>query len=288
MDATISRKMWRTLEPYHGMIYFVPEAAQAYQKVGLDLETHPRMGYFASRGAAMGAVSAEMIIATFFNFNPTLVRRVIPAAWKLAEPEKILAARLEAVDAALRRSLGDALESAEIAEAAKLAQEAANVCKAYPEGRPLFAAHAALPWSDIPHLVLWQAQTLLREFRGDGHIAAMTVEGVNGCEALVIHAATGAVPAKALQASRAWPDEDWAAACARLVRRGWLNEDGSFTEAGKNHRDWVELRTDQLAFAPWEHLGEEGCQRLRELVRPLSKKLVEIGTFPARLAILED
>ncbi|MGZ7013283.1 MAG: helix-turn-helix domain-containing protein, partial [Acidimicrobiales bacterium] len=99
---------------------------------------------------------------------------------------------------------------------------------------------------------------------------------------LVIHGATGEVPAAVLQASRARTDDEWAAAEARLRDRGWLDADGALTEAGRAHRQWVEDRTDQLALAPWQHLGLDGCNRLRELVRPLSKAIVASGTLGFR------
>jgi hypothetical protein len=159
-----ARKTWRTVEPLHGMIYFAPESGQSYARLGLEGTS----GYFASRSAAMGAVGAETVIATFYNFNPDLVRAAIPSAWAASSPAAILEARLEAADAALRRMLGDAVTSEEMGRAAGLARRAAERAGERYEGRPLFAAHAGLPWPEQPHLVLWHAQTLLREFRGDG------------------------------------------------------------------------------------------------------------------------
>jgi hypothetical protein len=283
MLPTFSRQMYRTLEPYHAMIYFVPEARSAYERLGLEGRS---MGYFASRGAPLGAVSAEVVTAIFYNFHPALVRSVIPEAWQRATPAQISAARLEAADSALRRILGASLETPEVAEAANLAREAITACPL--EGRPLFAATALLPWSDAPYLALWQAVTLLREFRFGGHCAALMAEGISACEALVTHAATGEISAKSLQASRAWPDAEWAAACQRLRERGWLAADNTLTEGGKTHRDTVERKTDELALPPWEHLGEDQCKRLRELVRPLSKAITEAGTFPASLSPWEN
>jgi len=277
MEATISRKMLRTLEPYHGMIYFVPEAQDAYEQLGL---TGRRMGYFASRAAAMGPVPAEVVIATFFNFHPGLVRRVIPAAWERATPEAIVSARTRAADAALRRMLGDAVASSEMREAAELARDAAAAC--HPEGRPLSAAHAALPWPDEPHLVLWHAQTVLREFRGDGHVAALLAEDITGPEALVVHGATGEVAPELLRASRAWPEDEWDAAVERVRVRGWLAADGSLTDAGRASRNWVEQRTDELALVCWRRIGERNCERLRALVRPFSRVIVEQGFAFAR------
>lgn len=277
LDPTIARKTWRTLEPIHGLIYFAPEAGAAYEAIGLP----PAMGgYFASRAAAMGPVPAEVVIATFFNFHPAFVRETIPSAWSIASPEVVLEARLGAADRALRARLGDEVASSPaVEEAAVLARRAAESATQWPEGRPLFAGHAALAWPEDPLLVLWHAQTLLREFRGDGHLAAMAVEGVTGVEALILHGATGEVPPATLRSSRRWPTDEWAAGEERLRSRGWLDADGALTESGRAHRQWVEDRTDALAAPAYEVLGEDGCERLRTLGRPFSKAIVEAGAF---------
>src|SRR3954462_11472911 len=118
MDTVVARKMWRTLEPVHGLVYFAPEPQARYAGLGLDA----RDGYFASRSAAMGAVNAEVVITTFFNFNPELVRKAIPAAWEKTTPAAVLDARMAGADSALRRILGDDVAtSAEVASAADAA-----------------------------------------------------------------------------------------------------------------------------------------------------------------------
>ena len=277
MDTTIARKTWRTLEPYHGLVYFAPEPVAAYAAIGIE----GRTGYFASRAAPMGAVSAEVVQATFFNFEPGLVQRAMEGAWEVAPPAELVAARLRGADGALRAVLGDdVVGGAEVAEAADLARAAAVA--GTPEGRPLFAGHASLPWPQEPHLVLWHAISLLREHRGDGHVACLLVEGLDGCEALVVHGASGEVAPAVLQASRAWPDAEWAAARDRLVGKGWLDGAGGLTDTGRQARQRIEDRTDALALAPWQALGEPGCERLRQLVRPWSKAIVASGTFGFR------
>ncbi len=265
VDPAIARKVNRTANPYASIIFLAPEADAAYAAAGL-----PRgpMGYFAGRAAPMGPVPAEVVIATFYNFQPDLVRSCIPAAWSYAAPATILAHRLPAVDAALRRILGDAVVAGpEVAEAASLARIAAEACQ--PEGRALFAGHASLAWPTRPHLELWHALTLLREHRGDGHLMALQVAGYSGCEALVMHKAVEEVPAS-LVATRAWSPRQWAQAEGSLHQRGLLDADGAATEAGRAHRERVEHQTDLLSIAPLEALGEEGSMRLRELVRPMS------------------
>ena len=279
-----ARLTFRAAEPIHGMIYFTPHRTAAYAQVGI---THQRMSYFASRSAALGPVSAETVIATFFNFSPAIIRRVIPAAWDVASPAQVLAARLDAVDRSLRQAWPGETTSPQIREAAGLARRAAERATARPEGRPLFAAHAGLPWPDAPHLVLWHALTLLREYRGDGHVALLLTEGLDGLDALITHAATGAIAAETLRTSRAWNEQEWAAGVERLRDDGWL-ADGpelALSEAGQRRRHSIEDRTDQLAVRPYEAIGEDGCVRLRELTIPLSAAVMaaDLG-FPQALA----
>jgi hypothetical protein len=286
VSSLTARKTWRTVEPLHGMIYFAPESSESYARLGLK----PEAGYFASRSAAMGAVGADTVIATFYNFNPALVRAAIPAAWTAASPAAVLEARLSAADAALRRMLGDAIESVEMERAASLARRAAERAASRYEGRPLFAAHAGLPWPELPHLVLWHAQTLLREFRGDGHITALVDHDLDPVEALVMHLASGEVPGTFLRDTRGWPDAVWEAGVRRLHQRDLVVEDGSsaddgsslaLSEAGAVLRKEIEDTTDRLAIVPYGALGEEECAELRTLTRPFSRAVVDAAGFGA-------
>jgi hypothetical protein len=271
MDAQLARKTWRTMEPVHGAVYFAAEPREEYVAIGLD----DRMsGYFASRAAAMGPVPAVVVIATFFYFDSDLVRRSMAGVWERVSPHAVSAARSRGADRMLRRHLGDAIDSLEMVEAAELAREAALVACRRPEGRPLFAGHASLPWPDEAHMVLWHAQTLLREYRGDGHVAALTAAGLNGCESLVTHAAAGDVDAETLRATRQRTGDDWLAAEERLHSIGWFDADHAFTDLGRERRTWIEQRTDELAAAPYDAIGADGCARLRELVRPFSRAMM--------------
>jgi hypothetical protein len=103
----------------------------------------------------------------------------------------------------------------------------------------------------------------------------MVTQGLEGIDALLIHDATGDLPAGILQASRAWPDDDWNAAHARLQARGWLSDEGGLTDDGRAARAWVETTTDELMLRCWEPLGDDACRRLRALVRPYSRVISE-------------
>lgn len=275
MSSEMARLLWQVIEPYHAVVYFAPEAKQIYADAGLK---GGWMGYFASRSAAMGAPSADMVIATFYNFHPTMVRRAIPDAWTFSTPEQVLDARRAVADAALRRLLGDAIASPEIAEAASLAQDVVDAAREH--GRPLFAAHAALGWPEEPHLVLWHAATLLREHRGDGHVATLLAEGIDGCECHVLASAAGRADAATQRTSRGWSEEDWDAAEERLRLRHYLDAEGRLTDRGRALREDYEDRTDQLALEPYAALGPQGAERLEQIMLVVSATIASGGGVP--------
>ena len=267
--AQLARTAHRYLEPLHTLVYFVPENSERYAALGV---TGGMRGYFASRSAALGQVPAEVVIATFYNFAPAQVRKAIPSVWDVTSPDAVLAARLEGADAAVRRLLPDDVGSDAMARAAELAREATTALDVV--GRPLFAAHAALPWPEPAHLQLWHAATLLREHRGDGHIAALVLEGLTGLEAAVSYVATGkSMPEDLMKATRGYSDEEWLAARARLQERGLLDGNGGLTADGQAMRDRIETQTDAAAVAPYAHLGSEGTQELIELCRPWARSV---------------
>ncbi|MFB9479077.1 hypothetical protein ACFFSH_06980 [Streptomyces filamentosus] len=273
--------MWHLLEPLHALHYYAPEAFEEAAALGYGVgERWP--AYFAWRAAPLGAAGTVRVASAFYSFSPAMVGRYVPAAWEVAAPGDVLAARLRAADRTLRAVLGDGaggpVASPGLAEAAGLARRAAEAADT--AGRPLAAAHAELPWADEPHLVLWQAATLLREHRGDGHLAALLGAGLDPAEALVSFAAIGAAP-EAVFASRGWTAEEWAAARDRLAVRGLVDADGGATPAGRELRAGVERRTDELAAAPWAALGEDATARLAELLGGPWLAAIGSGLLPA-------
>lgn len=268
-----------TLEPIHGMVYFTPHGAPIYEAIGLT----GRQPYFASRAAAMGAVSAHMVTATFFNFAPAVVALAIPSAWSIASPADIIAARLRVVDASLRDAAAEHVDSGATKQAAELARAAALAACDRVDGKPLFAAHAALEWPTEPHLVVWHAQTLLREYRGDVHIALLVAEGLSGLDALITHGATGVVPLDTLKQLRGWNDDEWNASVETLRARNILTTDAiALTTHGEALRQRVEDRTDELSADAWAVLGEQGCRDLRAAARPISAAVIGAGWSPLR------
>ncbi|MFG2292640.1 hypothetical protein [Streptomyces sp. NPDC048603] len=281
VDPRAARRVWHgAVNPLHATVYFSPDSAAVFGGLGITDRVAQNL---AARSAAMGAVGAGTVAAAFYNYRYDLIARHLPAVWDTATPEQVLAARLRAVDATLRRLLGaEALASAEMAEAAELALRAAEGCTRH--GRVLYSAHADLALPEEAHLRLWHATTLLREHRGDGHLTALLTLGLDPLEALVSHSATGkGFSPKWLKATRGWDQEDLEAAAGRLRERGVLDESGELTVAGKELREELESQTDRLDAAPYAHLGAAGLERLGELGGAFVMTAFAAGAFPADL-----
>jgi hypothetical protein len=269
VTLTLARRAWTLFEPIHAIVYFAPEASKHYKAAGLR---GGWMGYFASRSAPMGAVTAGVVTAVFHGFQPAMVARAIPDAWHYSSPEGALKARTAIADSALRRLWSDQVESADVAQAASAAIAVAQSLRG--GGRPLFTATAALEEPEAAHLKLWHACTLLREHRFDGHVAALTVHGLDGLESLVtaVAAGSGMDPAT-MRSFRGWTEEEWDQGGERLRSRGILDAAGALTAEGRALRTGVEEMTDRLAGDVWAAMDEPSREHLFEILRPLATLL---------------
>ncbi|MFI9328971.1 hypothetical protein ACIGZJ_15650 [Kitasatospora sp. NPDC052868] len=258
-----ARALWWLFEPVHAVTYFSPEGRAAFEAAGLRGGWR---GYFAGRSAPLGAVDAPPVIAAFFSFAPSMVERALPDVWARAAPEAALAARVEGASAALARLL-EHVKPEQIELVADLLEQA--VARLDCGGRVLSAANAALPRPVGPYGRLWQAATVMREHRGDGHVAALVSAGLDGCEALVVRSALD-VRREVLQPMRGWTDEEWEAAAARLVERGWVTERGTITECGRIRHQSLEAATDLAAARVWEGYPRAELDRLAAALKPIS------------------
>ncbi len=266
------RAVHTVTELVHAIAYLCPEVQDEFEALGLE----PRgQGYVAGRAAPMGAVGPELPIATFYNFNPALHRYALPAAWGIASPEEVLAARFRGIQAVFERVEAPADGLDELTELAVRAAEGLPM-----SGRPLAAANAGVDLPEQPFARAWQALTVLREYRGDGHIAALTIAELGPVEALALYAAwQHTVSERFLKASRGWDDDVWSTAEDALRERGWMADDGTLTEEGTRERDAIEEMTDRVAAAPYERLGRDDTARLFELARPLAVALNDNGGY---------
>lgn len=275
MPRPSARQLWHVLEPIHAVCYFSPEALGALSDVGYRGFW---MGYFAQRSAPLGTVPVEVVEATFYNFTSDRVRRALPAAWEFAPPSAALSARLSGSVRSLRRIAENApgiLGSLE--EAADLALTAA--LSAPVSGLPLYAANRSLPIPDEPLERLWHACTLLREHRGDGHVAALTTAGIGGRESHVLHSLQADMPPETYRVSRDFTPEEWAERLTALEARRIAGPDG-LTPAGTELKRQIESTTDALAEAAYTVLSDEELHRLYDAVRPLAVAVAASGDLP--------
>jgi hypothetical protein len=271
-----ARRLWKLLEPIHAVGYFSPEPIALLKEAGYRSYW---MGYFAARSAPLGAVPAEVVHAVFYNFAFSHVSRALPDAWTYAPPEAAHEARRTGAVAALRRQLGPLAD--DVARAASLASRAA--LGAPSEGRALYAALRSLPVAEDPLTLLWDAATLLREHRGDGHVATLLTAGIGGRESHVFHAHANGTSPSVYATSRNLHETEWDSLVSALRSRGLVTDDGrSLTDAGRETKAGIESTTDALAATAYATLEPAEVDELIALLLPLAKAVVASGEIPGQ------
>ena len=140
---SMARRMFELVEPIGVIPYSADEPNEAMYGLGF---TNYWDTYFAGRAAPLGLATAEVVDALFYNFAPGEVARHIPKVWRATTPEAAIAARQIGCVKALRRIVGDRVDSPGFARAAELLTKAAT--SAPFEGRPMYAALRAIPIPD--------------------------------------------------------------------------------------------------------------------------------------------
>ena len=261
--------MFELVEPIGLIPYSADEPNEAMFALGF---TNYWDTYFAGRAAPLGLVPAEVVDALFYNFAPGEVARHIPKVWRTTTPEAAIVARQQGCTKALRRILGDQVGTPGFSRATELLLKAAT--SAPLEGRPMYAALRGLPIPDDEVTRLFHAASLLREHRGDGHIAALMSEGVGRLEAHVLLALDMGMPAAKFGRIHHLPATQIDAVIDGMRSRGLIGEDGWLSEQGRAVKQQVEALTDDLAAKPYEALAPGELDELVAVLEPLAKLLV--------------
>jgi hypothetical protein len=266
VSETLARRLFGLVEPIAVVTYTEEEPTAAVMALGL-----PAMwdAYFAGRAAPLGTdAPAEVVDALFYSFAPGEVARHIPKVWALVSPEAAHSARQDGSVAALRRILGDLADGPGVTRAGDLLLKAGT--SAALEGRALYAALRTMPIPTEPVARLWHGANLLREHRGDGHVASLLAEGVGRTEAHVLLAlAEGMRPEQFGRISHL-PGAQLAAVVDGMRDRGLIGEDGELTEAGRATKASVESRTDRLAAPAYVVLEPAELDALVADLEPLA------------------
>jgi helix-turn-helix protein len=237
-------------------------------QLGLDFLT----SYVGGRGACLGEPVGAVVAAAFAWFEPGLVTTLWDAARSAVPHDQLVEARAESTAASLRAVLaGD-----DLGEAADLLADAAETADGM--GRPLFSGLRAGGRPQDPAHRLWWACGLVREHRGDSHVAAVAAAGLNAVEMNVLTELWIGMPLLSYTGTRGWPPEAMQHAVDRLESRGWVH-DGGLTDQGRAVRLSIEQRTDEQEQAITGALGDrldELCGRLNDW----GQRCIEAGAFP--------
>ncbi|MCW2770495.1 MAG: hypothetical protein JWR27_1928 [Aeromicrobium sp.] len=264
---TQSRAFWRAVEAIHGVVYFAPDTKERFEAVGLKGYW---MGYVSSRSAALGTPSPTLVTALFHGFAPSIIRRALPDAWTYAARDDILTTRSDLARDVLTPLLADA-------DTAKLARDLGLVVERLDfAGRPLAAAHRDLPVPDDDVARLWHAATVIREYRGDSHVAVLTAAGLDGAAANALAVAAGLAPAEQ-RTARGWTEDEWGAAIGRLGTRGWVDVTGSLTDTGRSARSQVEDTTDRVVAGGFDREATARAITVEDALVAVARRIAESG-----------
>lgn len=274
MTESVARRLFRLVEPVAVVTYMAAEPTEAVMALGL-----PNVwdAYFAGRAAPLGReVPAAVVHALFYNFADGEVARHIPRVWHTVTPEAANAAREQGSVAALRRILGDLADTPGVARAGDLLTKAGTSART--EGRAVYAAVRTLPLPTEPVARLWHGANLLREHRGDGHVAALLTMGIGGTEAHVLHALSEGMPAENFGRVSHLRRARLAVVIEGMRARGLLGADGWLTAAGRQTKEQVETLTDELAAPAYDILEPGELEQLVQDLEPLAAVLVAAGS----------
>ncbi|MGY2703762.1 SCO6745 family protein [Nocardioides sp. HB32] len=270
----VARRLYDLTEPISLVNFFSDEPNDSMAALGFDNYWD---GYFAGRAAPLGLVPAEVVHAAFYNFADGEAARHIPRVWDTTTPAAAHAAREQGCVTALRRILGDLVETAGFARAGDLLARAST--SAPTEGRVMYAGLRALPVPEEPVARLWHAANMLREHRGDGHIVALVSERIGGTEAHVLSALEmGIHPAESFGRIHHLPRARLATVMGGLRDRGLVDASGHLTGAGRATKERIEALTDALAEAPYTGLDEGELGELVIALEPISTRLRATGS----------
>ena len=280
-----ARRVWDVVEPIAANAYFAPEVHGALESLGFGggnvgpngIHYPDGPAYFTSRGGCLGQVSGHVIAAAFGVFKRDMVVMVTDIGWKIAGVDDVLAARERGAVASLERMLG--AEPDDLGWATDVLKRMADAGPG--EGRHLYSGLLSLGYPDSPMGAFWRAADLVREHRGDSHIAAWINLDLDACEIGLLTDPWRGQPLRSWVRSRGWTEEELDAACDRLRSRGFLAGD-ELTDAGRQLRDDIEDATDVQEARMVAALGDD-ADRFFTLLDGWCDTVVAAKGYPARV-----
>lgn len=273
MDRRVARAMWTVFEPVHALAYFAPLVRARFDEAGVRGFWR---SYFAGRAAPLGVTEPEVVQAAFFSFAPAMVERAIPSVWDLIDPDTAWAIRSTAASEVLAACV-EAIDRDDLDAANRILRSVVDHLD--PGGRLFFAAHLRLTYPPDPVAGIWHACTLLREHRGDGHIAAALGEGLSALDLLVLTDKADLTPAGHATDNRGWSAEQWAERVGHLQETGLIDPSGSLTPAGQATRAVIEARTDAAALGAWSPVCRDDLRFVHRCLREISRAVTDLRGY---------
>jgi hypothetical protein len=273
-DPTPSRRLRDAIEPIAMVSVWSPEAHDRYGALGLDFLA----GYVFSRAAPLGIAPTPVVVGAFGVFSPAVVGSAYETGLTTCSHAEILAAREEGTIAAFHRLLGEPDRDVELVVSAMRR----GLERAEPTGRALYAGHSALDWPGDAWGRLWLATTLLREYRGDGHLAACVAAGLDAVAMNLLTEAHVGLQDRSYTASRGWTEAEIAASVDGLADRGLVDRHGVITDRGRTLRDAIEAATEESVAGVVDEIGGEigGLDAVAERCALWSEAIIAAGVFP--------
>lgn len=229
-------------------------------------------GYVWGRAASLGEPPASLVVAAFAAFDAGLLTGLYEEARSHINRAALLAIRDEATIASLQQILGDEDVTFAVATLRR------GLAAADATGRALFSGLLSLPWPEDPLGQLWRACDMVREHRGDSHIAAYITAGFDPVAMNILTELYVGMPLGSYTASRGWSPDTIAATATRLQAQG-LVSDGALTPEGLRIRDEIEEHTDAMEQPIIDAIGSD-LDRLLEQLNRWSAACIAAGAFP--------
>ena len=267
--ATSARRLRDALEPIATQGWWSRAAGERLNAFGIDFFP----GYVWGRAAALGEPTAAVVAATFGVFEPTMIGAVHEAGVAAVPRVDILAARADGAAESIE-TVASADECAAIADPLLTGLDGLDGL-----GRPLFSALRALERPATAAGRLWRAAELVREHRGDGHLAVLLAAGLGAAEANVLTEVWLGFGLGEYSGTRGFGPDALAGAAASLERRGWLEGD-RLTDTGREARVAIEASTD----AGEQRLIDSYGPSIDDLIagaEEISARLIAARSFPA-------
>lgn len=263
-----ARRLRDAFEPVGMHAVWSRRTNEALAALGLNFLT----GYVWGRASGLGEPAAAVVVSAFAVFEPGLITSLYEEARGKVGRSELVEARVDATTESLREVLGDADVSG-VVTALRRGIDAADGT-----GRPLFAGLASQPWPEHPVGQLWRACDIIREHRGDSHVAVCVAAGLDPVAMNILTELYLGLPLYAYSASRAWPQETLDATVDHLRGSGLLEGD-RLSKEGRRLREDIEARTDAGQRSLVNAIGSDLDATISQL-DAWSSACVEAKMFP--------